>query len=191
MTILTLNTDPHGCLAVTCSPIQITSTGLEKARQIISTLKETVRPLLPAAGLASTQIGLKEQVFVFSWDRSEENLCGAINPSFEPLGEDKEHGWEACFSTISGDGPYRIAYVPRYKKIAAHYLNEQGQEIHQILENFAARVFQHEYDHLQGLVNIQRPDAQTKVFSTRDELVAFTNEVKKNDQVWYTPPLSL
>jgi peptide deformylase len=190
MTILTLDKDPHGCLAVTCVPIQTTPEALAKARQVITWLKETVKPLLPAAGLASTQIGLKDQIFVFSWDRSEEQLCGAINPAFEPLDETKEHGWEACFSTILGDGPYTIAYVPRYKKIAARYVNENGQEVRQILENFAARVFQHEYDHLQGLVNVQRPDAETKVFQTREELLAFTSDVKKKDQVHYTPPVS-
>lgn len=188
MAIVTVDKDSQGCLAVTCTPVLLPE-DIRKAGQVITLLKEYLRPHLPAAGLAATQIGLTEQIFIFSWDRSEDHLCGVINPSFKPLEEKKEYGWEACFSTILGNSPYTLAYVPRYSRIIARYVNENGQETQQILENFAARVFQHEYDHLQGIVNVHRPDVQTKSFPTHAELLAFTTEVKKQDQVHYTPPI--
>jgi len=191
MAIVTIDKDPDGCLAVTCTAVQTTPEGLEKARQVIALLKENLKPLLPAAGLAAPQIGLKDQIFIFSWDRSEEHLCGVINPFFEPLEGQREYGWEACFSTILGESPYIMAYVPRYPKIAARYVTESGQEIQQVLTHFAARVFQHEYDHLQGIVNIQRQDIQTKIFQTYEELLSFTTQVKKKDQVHYLPPVTL
>jgi peptide deformylase len=70
-----------------------------------------------------------------------------INPSFHALSEQKEKGWEGCLSI-----PSIRALVPRYTAIKIDYLDEQGNEQTAELHDFVARVFQHEFDHLQGKV---------------------------------------
>jgi peptide deformylase len=57
-----------------------------------------------------------------------------------------------------------------------------------LLDGFAARAFQHEYDHLQGIVNIHRQDAEIKVFETQEALFAFMSQVKKEDSQHYKNP---
>lgn len=184
--IVTLDKDMAGHLTTQCQTVH-----LENQTEITNTitlLKNTLKPLLPAAGLAAPQIGINQRVFLFSWDRSEEHQIAAINPSFTPLDQEKKLGWEGCFSIILGNGPYQLANVPRYKKIKASYWNVNGQLTHLVLESFAARVFQHEYDHLEGIENIHRQDAEIKTFESREKLLAFMNEVKTQDKTNYIPP---
>jgi len=58
------------------------------------------------------------------------------------------------------------------------------------LDGFAAKVFQHEYDHLQGLENIRKPDAILKNFDTEADLVNFMKTVHKTDATSYIKPKS-
>ncbi len=85
------------------------------------------QPLAPAAGLAAPQIGINEQIFIFSWDRRFENIQVAINPTFFPLNETQEACWEACFSAILCKNACHIAFVPRYTRIQANFYDENGQ----------------------------------------------------------------
>jgi peptide deformylase len=187
--IVTLNNDPSGILTKKTTPVNFDSSeDIKEAKEIIQALKDTLHHLLPAAGLAATQIGYSKSIFIFSWDRTEANLQVAINPTYTPIGDVKESRWEGCFSTILGCSPLTIAYVPRYVKIKAEYYNEEGKKITQILTNFAAKVFQHEYDHLQGYVNTQLDNIETKSFNTQGEMMGFMGEVKKHDQTHYIAP---
>ncbi len=74
-----------------------------------------------------------------------------INPHFESIGTIKESDWEGCLSI-----PGIRALVPRYKDIIVNYLNIAGEQVKQNLTGFVARVFQHEYDHLDGFVYLDR-----------------------------------
>jgi peptide deformylase len=78
--------------------------------------------------------------------------------------------------------------VPRFEKIQVNYLNRQGEWVEKVLEGFAAKAFQHEYDHLQGIVNIYRPDAVAKSFDSKNELTTFMQVVKKEDATRYKAP---
>ena len=113
----------------------------------------------------------------------------AINPSFESVDNKTQDSWEACFSRILGEPPYSIAYLPRYTTILVTYTTLNGSTKKMILEEFGAKVFQHEWDHLQGITNISRDNAQVKEFMTIDEIVKFTDEERKTkDKVTYLPP---
>jgi peptide deformylase len=187
--IITVRNDSNKLLTTKTTAVNIDSEQeMAVAKEIIQALKDTLRPLLPAAGLAATQIGYSKSIFIFSWDRTEANLQVAINPTYTPIGDVKESRWEGCFSTILGCSPIAIAYVPRYVKIKAEYYNEEGKKITQILTNFAAKVFQHEYDHLQGYVNTQLDNIETKSFNTQGEMISFMGKVKKHDQTHYIAP---
>lgn len=188
--IVTLEDDPKNCLTTKCQEVSLNTNGLAEAKKTISLLKKTLKPLLPAAGLAAPQIGLNQRIFIFSWDRTEENLMVAINPRYTPLGEEKAFGWEGCFSLILGEAPYRLANVPRYKKIKAEFWNEVGELVVLILEEFAARVFQHEYDHLEGIPNVHQKDAEVKSFESKEAVLKFMNEVKQKEKANYITPVA-
>ncbi|PLY09130.1 MAG: peptide deformylase [Arcobacter sp.] len=74
-----------------------------------------------------------------------------INPTIIEKSKEKEKGWEGCLSI-----PGIRAQVPRHTKIKVKYTNINNEEKTEIFEGFIARVFQHEYDHLKGLVYLDR-----------------------------------
>ncbi len=70
-----------------------------------------------------------------------------INPKYEILNKEKEDDWEGCLSV-----PGMRGLVPRYKHIRYYGFDEFGVAIEREAENFHARVFQHEFDHLDGVL---------------------------------------
>lgn len=74
-----------------------------------------------------------------------------FNPEFKALSEATESDWEGCLSI-----PGVRALVPRYKKINIIYWDRQGKKQKFLANDFIARIFQHEYDHLNGLVYLDR-----------------------------------
>jgi peptide deformylase len=68
--------------------------------------------------------------------------------------------WEGCLSV-----PGIRALVPRYQTIKIDYQNTLGQPKQLILDDFPARVFQHEFDHLQGLVYLDRVETNRDIVS--------------------------
>jgi len=158
------------------------------AREIADQLFQALAPYTPAAGLAAPQIGISRSLFIFSYDRDPEHLEVVINPTFIPLEETPLEGWETCFSVLLSNGTWECAKLARYEKIKAIYFNLDGQKVEKILEGFAAKVFQHECDHLQGIVNIYRHDAQIKSFSSKEDLISYMTKVKKQDAAHYKKP---
>jgi peptide deformylase len=158
------------------------------AQEIADQLYHSLAPYFPAAGLAAPQIGISRSIFIFSYDRDPKNLEAVINPTITPIGDEKVEGWEACFSAILKTGAYECAKIPRYATIRVSYLTTQGEKVEKILEGFAAKVFQHEYDHLQGYVNLCRQDAEVKTFQNKQEFIDFMQEVKKQDAARYLKP---
>lgn len=167
---------------------QIEANELHLAREIVDKLFLGLKPYLPAAGLAAPQIGISKSVFIFSFDRDPNNLEGVINPSFTPVGNGKIEGWEGCFSVMLSNNCWKLAKIPRYETIKVEYLNVEGEKVEKILEGFAAKVFQHEYDHLQGLENIDREDAVVMDFTSEEEMLHFMEQVKKEDSLRYKKP---
>ena len=83
-----------------------------------------------------------------------------INPGFELLGETREKDWEGCLSI-----PGIRAKVPRYTDIKVTYTSIDGPQITLTFTGFIARVFQHEYDHLNGLVYLDRVENNLDIIS--------------------------
>ena len=74
-----------------------------------------------------------------------------INPEITPHGSNKEEGWEGCLSI-----PDIRGMVPRYTDITLKALDRDGKPIELRLTDFAARVAQHETDHLDGVLFFDR-----------------------------------
>lgn len=115
-------------------------------------LKAADAPWESAAGMAANQWGLNKRIFLFCPDK-EIDLEVIINPHYEPLAYAAEQlpnedlSWEGCFSV-----PLATGNVKRYTDIRATYQNEAGETITREMHGRNARVFQHETDHLNGLL---------------------------------------
>lgn len=152
------------------------------AKEIEEKLFLALKPHLPAAGLAAPQIGISKSVFIYSYDRDPKNFELVINPTYAPIENKKVEGWEGCFSVLLSDNVCQLAHVSRYKKIKVLYIDRKGEKVEKALEGFAAKVFQHECDHLQGIINIDRADATIKKFDKREDLFSFLERVKKEER---------
>ena len=106
-------------------------------------------------GLAAPQIAVDLQLIVFGTgavlERYPDQAAVAptvlINPTLEPLSELCEDGWEGCLSI-----PGERALVPRWKQLRYRGWDAYGQIVTREVEGFHARVVQHEYDHLIGVL---------------------------------------
>jgi peptide deformylase len=110
-------------------------------------------------GLAAPQIhvGLRLAVLEVpaSDDRSREPvpLMVLVNPRLTPLAEERVPGWEGCLSV-----PDLRGLVPRHRRVRLQALDRGGTAIDLEAQGFFARVLQHECDHLDGRVYLDRMD---------------------------------
>ena len=98
-------------------------------------------------GLAANQVGLDAQIFVMG----EENPITVINPIITEVGPERVEMEEGCLSF-----PGLYFKVKRPAVVSVQYLDTKQKECIIKLEGFHARVFLHEYDHLQGITFDQR-----------------------------------
>ena len=109
---------------------------------------------LSGAGLAAPQIGEQLRVVIFGVARNPRYpeaepvpYTVLINPILTPLSEDSEDGWEGCLSV-----PGMRGVVPRYTQLRYQGYDQFGVPIARNVSGFHARVVQHEYDHLDGIL---------------------------------------
>jgi peptide deformylase len=133
------------------------------------------------AGLAAPQIGVNLPVFIYTPDRKPENLKVVINPHFDPIGMDKFESYEACFSV-----PLRCTKIKRWVKIQVTYQDINGNSISETLDGFAAKVFQHEMDHVRGFLTVDHESAAVISFDDQQAFLEFMNNVVKEDEKRYT-----
>lgn len=88
-----------------------------------------------------------------------------LNPSFEVLDTSMHKDWEGCLSI-----PGIRALVPRYRHIGISYTDHEGRTQQHEVDDFVARIFQHEYDHLQGLVYLDRVETSRDIISEQEFL---------------------
>jgi peptide deformylase len=137
---------------------------------LISDMYETMEAA-PGVGLAAPQIGIGLRVFVYDWDDGETHWRGvAINPQLElaelePGEPDEDTEVEGCLSIPGERAPLR-----RYNKAILTALDETGAEYRIQASGWLARIFQHEFDHLDGVLYRDRllPQYQSEI----DEVVA-------------------
>jgi peptide deformylase len=127
--------------------------------ELVADMRDTMQAL-NGAGLAAPQIGVDLQVVIFGVDANPRYPEAEpvphtvlINPELEPLGDELEEGWEGCLSV-----PGMRGLVPRYRRLRYRGVDEYGNEIDRTVENFHARVVQHEVDHLMGILYPMRID---------------------------------
>ena len=90
-----------------------------------------------------------------------------INPEITETYGEKEAMWEGCMSCGSGDN-ILYAQVPRYTSIKLKWLDEHGDQHEEVLEGFTAHVAQHETDHTNGVMFLDRVE-DTSTYMMADE----------------------
>ena len=115
-------------------------------------------------GLAAPQIGIDLRLMIFGFEESprypDEKPVPAttlINPWVEVLTDETEEGWEGCLSV-----PGMRGWVPRATHIRYGGTLEDGTALEREAQGFHARLFQHEFDHLNGVLYPQRIRDMTK-----------------------------
>src|SRR5262245_59395260 len=147
----------HPLLREVAAPVSGALLGSEAFRDLVAVMRATLDDT--GVGLAAPQIGVSLRVFIMQ-DRAEwcekDPLRGekardpfpftvVVNPQWQPLGDERAELLEGCLSI-----PEFQARVPRFTKIEAQWLDEHGARQSEILEGWKARIFQHEFDHLNG-----------------------------------------
>jgi peptide deformylase len=149
-------------------------------RSLVADMVETMKAA-PGVGLAAPQIGVPLRLFVYEWTEDDEHFSGtAINPELwitpTPIGEpDEESEAEGCLSIPGERFPLRRS--PR-AILRAVDLDRKPFEV--AAEGWLARIFQHEFDHLDGVLYADRLD--------HVNAKAAAKSVKKNG--WGVPELS-
>jgi peptide deformylase len=144
----------------------------DEVRDLIKNMRHTLLNRNYGIGIAAPQVGqsLAISVIELRSTRTRPNLPKSkwvsmviINPEIvKTYGESKEM-WEGCLSFDNA-----FAKVPRYKKVRVKYLDEKTKEHEKDLEGLLAHVFQHETDHLNGVLFVDKVK-NTKTYMTESE----------------------
>ncbi len=120
-----------------------------------SMLKTVTNPENEGVGIAAPQVGISKQLIaVQRLDKSNEPFEFYVNPKIISTIGDKQPGGEGCLSV-----PDMRGKVSRYRKIVIEYNNIEDFEIKSdTIEGFTAVIFQHEIDHLNGILYIDKVD---------------------------------
>ncbi|PJZ69559.1 peptide deformylase [Leptospira perolatii] len=139
-------------------------------KKLIRDMFDTMR-FAEGVGLAAPQIGVLKQLVVVGTDPKEdfpeeskvpEKII--INPVITPLTDKVDGNWEGCLSV-----PGMRGLVERPNKIRMKWMDEKGNEHDQIIEGYQAVVYQHECDHLHGVLYVDKLKS-TKLFGFNDSL---------------------
>ena len=106
-------------------------------------------------GLAANQVGILKRIFVYDCSHTQSGLRGAIvNPVWTPLGAQQQIGPEGCLSI-----PGISAQTTRFNRVFVSGQDIEGRPLSMVASGLMARCIQHETDHLDGLLFLQRLDA--------------------------------
>ncbi len=157
MAILKVARLGHPVLRRQAQPLSPEEIRTASVQQLIDDMVETMREY-DGAGLAANQVHVPRRIAVIEVQKNsrypeapEIPLTVVINPVVTPLTDETEDGWEGCLSV-----PDMRGVVPRYTSVRLECLDREGQPVDLVAKEFFARVIQHETDHLNGIVYVDR-----------------------------------
>jgi peptide deformylase len=164
MAILKVSRLGHPVLREKAADVEVADIKGGKFAALIDDMIETMHAY-EGVGLAGPQVHLPLRIFVFEVEQSVAKRrgvrqlgAGAIfNATYEPVGNEMITDWEGCLSV-----PFLGGETPRFRKIRLRGLDHEGELLDVEVEDFTARIFQHEIDHTDGHVYLDRmPDLRT------------------------------
>src|SRR5262245_2559964 len=128
-------------------------------RRLVARMKDLMQEA-NGVGLAATQVGVLRRVFVFSPE--DEVVLALVNPTLEVRGDETETDDEGCLSIQGITVP-----VDRVTLVRLEGRDENGEQVAYDLDGMAARIAQHEFDHLDGKLMVDRttPEARREAMA--------------------------
>ena len=146
---------------------------IEKIDKDIKSLVEDMMATMAEAsgvGIAAPQVYRSERTFIVASKPNARypeapfrEAFAVINPEIIATSEEIVKDWEGCLSV-----PQMRGLVPRHQTIKVKYLNIQGEEIEEEMSGFLARIFQHEFDHLEGIMFLDRVEDNKELISDKE-----------------------
>ena len=144
-------------LSTKCQEVDIKNIS-EEILEEIDDLKETLN-FSSGFGIAAPQVGINNRIIIIKVDKEKCSYKNCedvpttvmINPTWKKISIEKESEFEGCLSVPSIRGK-----VERYTNIEVTYYNEKGEKIIKQVKGFTARDIQHECDHLDGIIFLER-----------------------------------
>ena len=157
MAILKVARLGHPVLRQKALPVPAGDIRSAEIQRLIDDMVETMREY-NGAGLAAPQVHVLKQICVIEVNENPRYpeapsipLTVLVNPVLTPMTEEMEDGWEGCLSV-----PDMRGVVPRYTAVRLECLDRDGNPVTLVAKEFFARVIQHETDHLNGIVYVDR-----------------------------------
>lgn len=157
MTVRTIVRLGHPALRTPAEAVAAARLGEPDIQTLIDDMLETM-VAADGVGLAAPQVAESLQLFVYAAvdpagdprDPAIEQRV-VINPMVEPMAGELIYDWEGCLSI-----PDLRGLVPRHPAVRVHGFDRHGERLGYIAEGYEARIVQHEFDHLNGVVFLDR-----------------------------------
>jgi peptide deformylase len=149
---LPIITVPHATLNTPANPMPVEYIVDPKIQELIANLRETMYAA-EGVGIAAPQVNILERVCIIGKEATpnKETDIVLINPTLERISRSTNTDTEGCLSI-----PKIYGEVKRPKDIRVHALDGEGNSISFDAHDFFARVIQHEVDHLDGILFVER-----------------------------------
>ena len=152
----------------------------KEVKKIIFDMTETMLDA-KGIGLAAPQVHINKQILLFrSFEEDDEekevNITVLINPKIIKISEKTDDAWEGCLSI-----PGMLGLVKRFSEIAYEGYDIKGNLIQKKVNGLHARVVQHEFDHLLGVLYISRL-ANPKAFGFVNEIEEFWKKINESSE---------
>lgn len=137
----------------------------DELQALIDNMIETMRAA-PGVGLAAPQIGVSKQVIVVEFGDEDdetipEQLFILVNPEIVRQSDEKVIGIEGCLSV-----PGIVGQVERSQVVTVRGQDQTGKKVKIRAQGWLARIFQHEIDHINGILYTDRAD---QIWQPEDE----------------------
>ena len=156
MAVLEVMKTGHPVLKQIAEPVEFVN---KKIRQLLDDMAETMYKT-DGVGLAAPQVNVSKRIIVLD---DGNGLIEVINPEIVKK-EGSQIGLEGCLSV-----PELFGDVERYDKIEVHGINRNNNKIMIKAEGFLARIFQHEIDHLNGILFVEKLVNPNEIFIHKKE----------------------
>jgi peptide deformylase len=157
MAILRVARLGHPVLRRIAEPVSPEAIQAPETQRLIDDMLETMEEY-DGAGLAAPQVHVSRRVVIYGVcsnprypDADDVPLTVLINPTITPATRTIEEDWEGCLSV-----PEMRGKVPRPTRVTVDALDRHGKRLRFTADGFHARVVQHECDHLEGIVYLDR-----------------------------------
>ena len=155
MAILKVAHMGHPVLRTVAQPVRDDQIDEADTQRLIEDMIETMEEY-HGVGLAGPQVHVASRILVVQKLSESEDAIEALvlfTPEIEPIGSEMQTGWEGCLSIPDVRGR-----VPRHGRISVSATSREGTPYEFEAEGFDARVIQHEVDHLDGILYVDRMD---------------------------------